>query len=158
MGRIKTHNVKRMLSILLTLCMMLTLIPALPVHAETNPGTTSVIINGQTLNTTKGYLVYGEAKMNAVLGAAGCTAYFDGNGTLTLYGYTGSRIRVSESNRDMTIILMGNKNTITENGSGEKIGISLHSGNLHINAVNAARLTMNLFSNDNNAIINLLIN
>ena len=85
---------KRLLATLLTVCMVITLLPAMSIPAlAANPPATSVTINDVSLNSMYPYLVSGANSASGTLGTGGCTAYFDATtGTLTLQGYTGKGI------------------------------------------------------------------
>ena len=95
------------------------------------------------LNSGNGcYLVNGESANSGTLGEDGCTAYFDpSTGTLTLNGYNGGSIYVSDyTNNDLTIKLIG-KNTIT---TTMQSGVQTQNGDLVVTSDDAGSLTVNV--------------
>ncbi|MEG2176603.1 MAG: carboxypeptidase-like regulatory domain-containing protein, partial [Oscillibacter sp.] len=106
---------KRMLSMALTLCLVLSLLPTVALAANA----TTVILVTQTLNGTNSYLVNGAAADSGTLGTGGCTAYFDATtGTLALKDATlsGSDYGIYCPSGDLTILLEGS-NTASASSS-----------------------------------------
>lgn len=139
----KKNRTKRILSMLLTLCMVLSLFPSVASASDT--GVTSVSINGQKLDSTYKYLVDSKRSLTGTLGIGGCTAEFDPtSGTLTLKDYVGGEIYADGSGKkDLKVELIGDYNEIHNiTGSGQKSGINLKSssGDLTITAKDSARL------------------
>ena len=109
---VKRNRTKRILSMLLTLCMVLTLVPMTAFAA--NAPTDIVIINGVSLNSTYPYLVSGARAASGSLNGTTCTARFDAvHGYLYLWNYNGKEITTSSGGaKDLAVWLKGS-NTIT---------------------------------------------
>jgi len=150
MKKMTGHGIKRMLGILLTLCMVLAIWPAMPAYAVDLPNTSYVVINGQELNSEYKYLVNGVRSKSGVLNGSTCTAEL-GEEALTLYNYYGGSImrewRREEPFSDLTIKLKGN-NTITNNSSGLVYGVFANK-NLTITAEEDAKLEISVSSSNN---------
>ena len=83
---VKRNRTKRLLSLLLTLCMVLTLVP-MTAFAE-NLKADSVTINSVDLNSTYPYLVSGVKSSTGTLNGTTCTAYLNvSTGILSLWNY-----------------------------------------------------------------------
>ena len=90
----------RILSMLLSLCMLVSLLSGMTLNASAEGPAATVTVNGNvTLSSDKPYYVNGEAAENGTLGENECSAYFE-NGTLHLKEYYGDAIR---SSGDLTI-------------------------------------------------------
>jgi uncharacterized repeat protein (TIGR02543 family) len=104
---------KRLLSIVLTLCMVVTLLPMMSIPAAAaDTHSTKVKLNGKMLDEENPYLVNGAPSAGGKLGEGNCTAYFDAeNGTLTLSGYNSGTITtyisLSDKGGDLTVKLEG---------------------------------------------------
>ena len=109
------HNIMRLLSILLTLCIVLVSAPL--VHAAP---ATSVNVGGETLNADFPYLVAGVASASGTLGSDGCTAHF-ADGVLTLHDYSGGGITAGSG--VIEIVLMGENVATDDRDSGNAFGI-----------------------------------
>ncbi|HZJ98609.1 MAG TPA: hypothetical protein VFC79_01300, partial [Tissierellaceae bacterium] len=144
MKTIKKYGVKGILSILLMLCMVLSIVPNMPSYAD-NPSVDKITINGQTLDSNKKYLVNGLASHTGNLDGINCTAMLD-NGALTLFNYAGGGISTYTSRTavDLTIYTIGT-NIITE-GNPSKYGIYHNSGEIKIGGVPDSKLTINVES------------
>ncbi|QRN84811.1 dockerin type I repeat-containing protein [Clostridia bacterium] len=149
MKKMTGHGIKRMLGIILTLCMVLTMVPAMPAYA--GEYTDHVIINGQELNSEYKYLVNGVRSKSGVLNGSTCTAEL-GEEALTLYNYYGGSImletRRGDQSRSLTVKLKGN-NTITNNSSGLVYGVLVETGKLTITAEEDAKLDISVSSSNN---------
>ena len=144
-------NQHRMLALMLTFCMLISIVPNMGIAAlEAGKTATSVIVGDATLSSDRPYLVNGAASASGTPGADGCTAYFDANsGTITLNGanitkeatgYTGG----ISANGDLILTLEGdNKITVTGNGEWAR-GIYLNPGKLTIQG--NGKLTINAYS------------
>ena len=154
MKAIKEFGTKRILSILITLCMLLALLP-MQVHAA-NPGVETVTLGGKQLNYSDRYLVNGVPSKTGTLGSGGCTAFFDHDhdsttSSLTLQDYDGGTIETGGVNAaDINIELVGT-NKITGTDSDQVFGIrnSSPGGDINITSVNDASLTIKLTSTGN---------
>ena len=118
---------KRLLSLLLTICMVLTLMPALSIPAYAAPASMVYFhfpgIDPVGLNNTYPYLVNGAQSPTGTLGSGGCTAqHIPATGTLRLHNYNGGRINTSSSGGDLIIDLIGT-NTITVSGTSIRSGL-----------------------------------
>lgn len=90
----------RIFNMLLSLCMLASLLPGMTINASAAEPAATVTVNGNvTLSNDKPYYVNGEAAENGELGENECSAYFE-NGTLHLKEYHGDAIR---SSGDLTI-------------------------------------------------------
>ncbi|NLB78397.1 MAG: hypothetical protein GX796_06010 [Clostridiaceae bacterium] len=104
----KKNRTKRILSMLLTLFMVLTLVPMTAFAA--NAPANEVTINGVTLNSSYPYLVSGASSSSGGLNGAACTAHFNAStGTLSLWNYNGSAIAAGDAGdaKDLTVKLKG---------------------------------------------------
>lgn len=94
----------RIFSMLLSLCMLASLLSGITLNASASEPAATVTVNGNvTLSSDKPYYVNGEAAENGELGENECSAYFE-NGTLHLKEYHGDAIR---SSGDLTIKVNG---------------------------------------------------
>lgn len=94
----------RIFSMMLSLCMLVSLLPGTTINASAAEPAATVTVNGNvTLSSDKPYYVNGEAAENGTLGENECSAYFE-NGTLRLKEYHGDAIR---SSGDLTIKVNG---------------------------------------------------
>src|SRR5690554_7610327 len=110
---VKKNRTKRILSMLLTLCMVLTLVPMTAFAA--NAPANVVTINGVTLNSMYPYLVSGAKESSGTLNGTTCTAHLNvATGTLSLWNYNGNEIVAGGAGgaKDLVVILKGT-NTIT---------------------------------------------
>ena len=90
----------RIFSMMLSLCMLASLLSGITLNASAAEPAATVTVNGNvTLSSDKPYYVNGEAAENGELGENECSAYFE-NGTLHLKEYYGDAIR---SSGDLTI-------------------------------------------------------
>ncbi len=134
---VKKNRTKRILSMLLTLCMVLTLVPMTAFAA--NAPANVVIINGVTLNSMYPYLVSGASAASGTLNGTTCTAHLNvATGTLSLWNYNGNEIVAGGAGgaKDLVVILKGT-NTIT--GQLENV---TDGGNLMITAEEDAFLNI----------------
>lgn len=94
----------RIFNMLLSLCMLASLLSGITLNASAAEPAATVTVNGNvTLSSDKPYYVNGEATGNGTLGENECSAYFE-NGTLHLKEYHGDAIR---SSGDLTIKVNG---------------------------------------------------
>ncbi len=94
----------RIFNMLLSLCMLASLLPGITLNASAAEPAATVTVNGNiTLSSDKPYYVNGEAAENGTLGENECSAFFE-NGTLHLKEYHGDAIR---SSGDLTIKVNG---------------------------------------------------
>ncbi len=94
----------RIFSMVLSLCMLASLLSGITLNASAAEPAATVTVNGNvTLSSDKPYYVNGEAAENGELGENECSAYFE-NGTLHLKEYHGDAIR---SSGDLTIKVNG---------------------------------------------------
>lgn len=94
----------RIFNMLLSLCMLASLLSGMTINASAAEPAATVTVNGNvTLSSDKPYYVNGEAAENGTLGENECSAYFE-NGTLHLKEYHGGAIR---SSGDLTIKVNG---------------------------------------------------
>lgn len=94
----------RIFNMLLSLCMLASLLSGITLNASAAEPAATVTVNGNvTLSSDKPYYVNGEAAENGELGENECSAYFE-NGTLHLKEYHGDAIR---SSGDLTIKVNG---------------------------------------------------
>ena len=94
----------RIFNMLLSLCMLASLLSGMTINASAAEPAATVTVNGNvTLSSDKPYYVNGEAEENGELGENECSAYFE-NGTLHLKEYHGDAIR---SSGDLTIKVNG---------------------------------------------------
>ncbi len=94
----------RIFNMLLSLCMLASLLSGITLNASAAESAATVTVNGNvTLSSDKPYYVNGEAAENGELGENECSAYFE-NGTLHLKEYHGDAIR---SSGDLTIKVNG---------------------------------------------------
>lgn len=94
----------RIFNMLLSLCMLASLLSGMTINASAAEQAATVTVNGNvTLSSDKPYYVNGEAAENGTLGENECSAYFE-NGTLHLKEYHGDAIR---SSGDLTIKVNG---------------------------------------------------
>ena len=94
----------RIFNMLLSLCMLASLLSGITLNASAAEPAATVTVNGNvTLSSDKPYYVNGEAAENGKLGENECSAYFE-NGTLHLKEYHGDAIR---SSGDLTIKVNG---------------------------------------------------
>ncbi len=94
----------RIFNMLLSLCMLASLLSGMTINASAAEPAATVTVNGNvTLSSDKPYYVNGEAAENGELGENECSAYFE-NGTLHLKEYHGGAIR---SSGDLTIKVNG---------------------------------------------------
>ena len=94
----------RIFSMMLSLCMLASLLSGITLNASAAEPAATVTVNGNvTLSSDKPYYVNGEAAENGTLGENECSAYFE-NGTLRLKEYHGDAIR---SSGDLTIKVNG---------------------------------------------------
>ena len=135
---------RKLLSLLLTLCMVIGLLPGMALTASAaeaalTPATWVSVNGGVTLDSSKPYLVNGRAAASGTLGSDGCTAKFE-NGTLTLKGYNGGRISSQGSSTariSLTVVVDG-ANTITSTGGS---GITCMYGDLTVKGATANKDT-----------------
>ena len=135
---------RKLLSLLLTLCMVIGLLPGMALTASAaeaalTPATWVSVNGGVTLDSSKPYLVNGRAAASGTLGSDGCTAKFE-NGTLTLKGYNGGRISSQGSSTariSLTVVVDG-ANTITSTGGS---GITCMYGELTVKGATANKDT-----------------
>ena len=135
---------RKLLSLLLTLCMVIGLLPGMALTASAaeaalTPATWVSVNGGVTLDSSKPYLVNGRAAASGTLGSDGCTAKFE-NGTLTLKGYNGGRISSQGSSTariSLTVVVDG-ANTITSTGGS---GINCMYGDLTVKGATANKDT-----------------
>lgn len=117
----------RIFNILLTLCMVLTLLPT----TVSAGSASSVTVGDAVLNSENPYLVNNAAASAGTLGEEQCTAHFDADtGTLTLQdaaitSSTGNTIFTTTS--DLTVVLVGN-NTVTSTSSQNDAAFNTISG------------------------------
>ena len=132
----KKNRTKRILSMLLTLCMVLTLVPMTAFAA--NAPANVVTINVVTLDSIYPYLVDGAKAESGSLNGTDCTAHLNvATGTLSLWNYNGKEITTSTGGaKDLTVILKGT-NTITGDLKNRTDG-----GNLMITAEEDASLNI----------------
>ena len=159
--RMKGFKTKRLLSILLTLCMVISLLPTLPVYADApvTHGVTWVHLGDQMLDSEYKFLVGGEASKAGEWASSQCTARFDSEtGILTLKNYDGGSIEVRSVvnyvSNDLTINLVGDKNKIKASGAGPQMGIwNASGGDINITATNASlgKLAIEVVSEDSYA-------
>ena len=142
---------KRMTSLLLTLVMLLSLVPAMGVTASAagNPDPTAVSVNGgKRFSSSK--LYYKNNAADCSYESTGYNAAYDPDtGTLTLNGYDGGRISLGGAAADhLTIKLIGD-NKITVNGD-EGIGANSSGGSITITADSSSNgtLTINVTSDN----------
>ncbi len=94
----------RIFSMMLSLCMLVSLLTGITLNASAAETAETVTVNGNvTLSSDKPYYVNGEAAENGTLGEDGCSAYFE-KGTLHLKEYHGDAIL---SSGDLMIIVNG---------------------------------------------------
>ncbi|MEG2421872.1 MAG: carboxypeptidase regulatory-like domain-containing protein, partial [Oscillospiraceae bacterium] len=121
---------KKLLSFLLTICMVLSL---LPTAALAMGIATTVTVAGQTLNSTNPYLVNGTAANTGTLGTGGCTAHFDANtGTLTLQDATitsATEDAIHTDQADLIVVLNGINTVSSEKAKGGAF-VTISGGNL----------------------------
>ena len=144
---VKKNRTKRILSMLLTLCMVLTLVPMTAFAA--NAPADSVTINGVTLDSSYPYLVSGVKQSSGSLNGTDCTAHLNvATGTLSLWNYNGNAIAAGGAGgaKDLTVKLKGT-NTITGDLSNYTDG-----GNLMITAEEDASLNIT-YSNNSDRVL-----
>ena len=140
----------KILSILLSLVMLLSLLPTTALAASPSPA--SVLVDGGKEFAAPSQLYYKNGnEKNNFNGNAGDynAAYDEGTGTLTLWNYDGGSITLGGAvPRDLTIKLIGN-NKITVNGA-EGIVVTSQGSNITITADSGSNgnLTINVTSND----------
>ena len=113
---------KQFFSVLLTLAMLLTLVPATVSAAGDYPAANVVSVDGgKSFAADRLYFKNGEAKCSA--NSTGYNAYYDPTtGTLTLKNYNGKRIVVGGALRaDITVVLIGT-NTIYDGSLESAVG------------------------------------
>ena len=144
----KIKSKRFLISFLLMFTLIISLFAMSPLTASAATATGVVLCDSDGtnqigLNSGNGcYLVNGESSNSGTLGEDGCTAYFDpSTGTLTLNGYNGGSIYVSDyTNNDLTIKLIGT-NTIT---TTSQFGIQTQNGDLVVTSDDAGSLTVNV--------------
>ena len=147
---------KRITSLLLTLVMLLSLVPAMGVTAlaaDSYPAANAVSVDGGKDFSSSRYYKNGN-ESNSFTGTSTDynAAYDSATGTLTLNDYDGGRITLGgASNRDLTIKLIGN-NTVTV-GSDAGIVATSTGCNIIITADNGSngKLTINATSGSGDA-------
>ena len=137
----KKNRTKRILSMLLTLCMVLTLVP-ITAFAANDPASSVTLTTSagqQTLNASYPYLVGTTINATGTLDGTNCTAHLNvDTGILSLWNFEGNSVLVGGAGgaQDLTVKLKGS-NTIS----------GLHNntdgGNLIITAEDAASLSIN---------------
>lgn len=143
----------KILSILLSLVMLLSLLPTTALAAGNYPAANAVSVDGSKDFSSGSYYKNGD-NAGSFSGAAGnYNAHYDSaTGTLTLSGYDGGRITLGgASYRDLTIKLIGN-NTVTV-GSGAGIVANSTGCNITITADNGSsgKLTITATSGNGDA-------
>jgi len=149
----KRNRTKRILSMLLTLCMVVTLVPMTAFAA--NEPANSVTINGVTLDSIYPYLVSGVKQSSGSLNGTDCTAHLNvATGTLSLWNYNGNAIAAGGAGgaKDLTVILKGT-NTITGDLRNRTDG-----GNLMITAEQDAFLNITNSRNSDGSLAGIATN
>ena len=130
---------KRLLSVLLTLCMVLAMVPAMTLPAfaaEDEISHIEVTVGGvaKTLNETNSFLVSGEPASGGTLDGTTCTAHFNKTEqTLTLYNYDNGTIKIfGDSLADFTIILKENNKITMEDGVDSAWGIRGYNAGVNL--------------------------
>ena len=148
----KNKSGKFLINLLLVLTILVSIfaITSLSSSAELATGVVIYTTDGSAsvgLNSGSGcYLVNGESANSGTLGEDGCTAFFDtSSATLTLNGYSGGSIYVSDAtNNDITVKLIGT-NTIT---TTMQSGIQTQNGTLTVTSESSGSLTVNVTGTD----------
>ena len=147
---------KRLLGMLLAICMVLTIVPAFSFQASAAPVQLVYVsipgLGSILLSAANPYLVSGARSPTGTLGSGGCTAQFiPATGTLRLHGFSGSEITTSNYVGDLTIDLIGT-NTIENHGAGEISGIyCIHGSGVNdvtITSSTGGSLAINVSSTD----------
>ncbi|MBR3885411.1 MAG: hypothetical protein IKJ33_02975, partial [Clostridia bacterium] len=144
----KIKSKRFLISFLLMFALIISVFAMTPLTASAATATGVVLYdsdgtNPVGLNSGSGcYLVNGESANSGTLGENGCTAYFDpSTGTLTLNGYNGGSIYVSDyTNNDLTIKLIGTNSITTTMQSG----VQTQNGDLVVTSDDAGSLTVNV--------------
>lgn len=146
----------KILSILLSLVMLLSLVPAMGVTAlaaDSYPAANAVFVDGDKDFSSQRYYRNTDTAGNFTGTSTDYNAHYDSaTGTLTLNGYEGGRITLGgASYRDLTIKLIGN-NTVTV-GSGAGIVANSTGCNITITADNGSsgKLTITATSGSGDA-------
>ena len=141
----------KILSILLSLVMLLSLLPTTALAADNYPSPTAVSVNGgKSFSSSKLYYSNDDAACSD--GSTGYNAAYDpATGTLTLNGYDGGKIALEGAEqKDLTIKLIGdNKITVnTVNGDMGIVAMSSPKSNITITADDGSngKLTINVTS------------
>ena len=142
----KGYNIKRLLSIILALCLLLPLLPTPPVYASYTMMTEVTVNNDQLLDSTYRFLVNGKRSKTGPLDGDNCTAELV-DGTLKLHNYKGKSISVRGQKADLNIELVaGSINTIEDLIEGYLVGSKIDGlknytgGDTKINATERASL------------------
>ena len=146
----------KILSILLSLVMLLSLLPTTALAAA-YPSPTAVLVDGEKPFGSPSQLYYknGDTKDNFKGTPTDYNAAYDeATGTLTLNGYSGGQITLGgASASDLTIKLIGD-NVVTVNGLNSGIKSTCGGGNITITADSGSKgtLTINVTNNSSGAV------
>lgn len=140
----------KILSILLSLVMLLSLLPTTALAAGTYPAASEVCVDGSKYFGDPSYYYFKNNASGCSNDPTGYNAYYNPTtGTLTLDGYNGGSITVGGTRSKITVVLKGT-NTIT-NGSLT----SAWGGDITVTSSSGGTLSITNTLNDSNAAIGI---
>ena len=140
----------KLLSILLSLVMLLSLLPTTALAADTYPTASEVCVDGSKYFGEPGSYYFRNNESACSKNSTGYNAYYNPTtGTLTLNGYNGGSITVGGTKSKITVVLVGD-NTIT-NGSLTSAG----GGDITVTSDSSGTLSISKTTSGSNAAIGI---